>query len=561
MFSLHRKLGRAFCHPLPRENLSRHGIFTRNVFRNLTPAKYYEIALNTLPANPTTSPSCFSNTGAFAAYSGEKTGRVPQDKRIVRPLTKEEDDKVWWGHVNKPMERNKFELVLQRAIDYLNNRERLFVIDGFISWDPKYRKTVRVFTTRPYHAIFMHNMLIRPTDEELRKCFEKPDFVIYNAGEFYAEKGTTVGDSRTCVALDFSEGRAAILGTQYAGEMKKGLFSLMHYLMPDQGVLSLHSSATEGKDGDVTLMLGLSGTGKTTLSHDPNRTFIGDDETLWTHTGIANIEGGSYAKCHRLNYEDEPLVYQAVKFGAVLENVRFTDPHRRIVDFNDTSITQNTRVSYPLEYLPNAKIPAVAGHPKNIVFLTSDANGVMPPVSKLNHEQAIYHFLSGYTATMAGVLSGNENTTATFSSCFGEIFLSRHPWTYAELLSKKIAKHKPNVWLVNTGWINGKFGVGQRIPMKFSRAIIDAINSGELEKAEFENYPIFNFKIPKGVTGVPSEILDPSRSWKDKAGFQASINELAEKFNKNFEKYSGKVPKEFIAGGPRVDARPTSATR
>lgn len=244
-------------------------------------------------------------------------------------------------------------------------------------------------------------------------------------------------------------------------------------------------------------MLGLSGTGKTTLSHDPNRTFIGDDETLWTHTGIANIEGGSYAKCHRLNYEDEPLVYQAVKFGAVLENVRFTDPHRRIVDFNDTSITQNTRVSYPLEYLPNAKIPAVAGHPKNIVFLTSDANGVMPPVSKLNHEQAIYHFLSGYTATMAGVLSGNENTTATFSSCFGEIFLSRHPWTYAELLSKKIAKHKPNVWLVNTGWINGKFGVGQRIPMKFSRAIIDAINSGELEKAEFENYPIFNFKIPK----------------------------------------------------------------
>lgn len=276
------RLERAFCHPISKEQLSRLGISTRKVYRNLTPARYYEIALNSLPANPNTSPSCFTSTGAFAAYSGEKTGRVPSDKRIVRPLTAEEDAKVWWGHVNKPMERPKFDLVLQRAIDYLNNRERCFVVDGFISWDPNYRKAVRVFTTRPYHAIFMHNMMIRPTDEELRKCFDKPDFVIYNAGEFYAEQGTTTEKSRTCVALDFSEGKAAILGTQYAGEMKKGLFSYMHFTMPDQGVLSLHASATEGKDGDVTLMLGLSGTGKTTLSHDTGRTFIGDDETLWT---------------------------------------------------------------------------------------------------------------------------------------------------------------------------------------------------------------------------------------------------------------------------------------
>lgn len=251
--------------------------------------------------------------------------------------------------------------------------------------------------------------------------------------------------------------------------------------------------------------------------------------------------------------EDEPLIYQAVKFGAVLENVRFTDPFRRIVDFNDTSITQNTRVSYPLEYVPTAKIPAVGGHPKNIVFLTSDANGVMPPVSKLTVEQAVYHFLSGYTATMAGVLAGNETTTATFSACFGEIFLTRHPTVYAELLMAKIKKHRPSVWLVNTGWINGKFGVGQRIPMKYTRAIIEAINNGELDKAEYYNYPVFNLAIPRGVTGVPTEILDPQNSWKDKEGLKASILELADKFTKNFEpKYASRVAPEVLAAGPRL---------
>jgi phosphoenolpyruvate carboxykinase (ATP) len=262
------------------------------------------------------------------------------------------------------------------------------------------------------------------------------------------------------------------------------------------------------------------------------------------------MEGGSYAKCHKLNSEDEPLIMQAVKFGSVLENVRFTDPHRRIVDFNDVSITQNTRVSYPIEYIPTAKKPALGGHPRNIVFLTCDANGVLPPVSRLNYEQAVYHFLTGYTATMAGVLAGNETTTATFSACFGEIFLTRHPTVYAELLLKKLVKHKPNVYLVNTGWINGKFGVGQRIPMKYSRAIIDAINNGKLESTEMVNFPGFNFKIPTGVTGVPSELLDPSKSWKDKEGYKASLAELIEKFNKNFEKYSSRVSREVLAAGP-----------
>lgn len=263
--------------------------------------------------------------------------------------------------------------------------------------------------------------------------------------------------------------------------------------------------------------------------------------------------------------DDEPLIYKAVKFGTVLENVRFTDPHRRVVDYNDTTITQNTRASYPLEYLPTAKLPAIGGHPKNIVFLTSDANGVLPPVSKLTNEQAIYHFLSGYTATMAGVLSGNETVTATFSSCFGEIFLTRHPTVYADLLLKKILKHKPNIFLVNTGWINGKFGVGQRIPMKYTRSIIDAINNGELQNTECFDYQVFNLRVPKGVTGVPTEILDPSKSWKDKAAFRTAIDELADKFNKNFEKYAAKVPKDILAAAPRPQTpqpnSPTTATK
>lgn len=267
------------------------------------------------------------------------------------------------------------------------------------------------------------------------------------------------------------------------------------------------------------------------------------------------MEGGSYAKCVKLSGQDEPLIMQAIKFGSVLENVRFTDPHRRIVNFDDVSITQNTRVSYPIEYIPTAKKPALGGHPRNIIFLTCDANGVLPPVSRLNYEQAVYHFLTGYTATMAGVLSGNETTTATFSSCFGEIFLTRHPTVYAELLMKKLLKHKPNVYLVNTGWINGKFGVGERIPMKYSRAIIDAINNGELETSEMADFPGFNLKIPTAVTGVPSELLNPAKSWKDQAAYQASLVELIDKFNKNFEKYAPRVSKEVLAAGPKNPTR------
>lgn len=455
-------LGRRFgtC-PLTHEELAKNGIFNRNVHRNLHPSKYYEIAITSRPANFNTPASLLTSTGAYAAYSGEKCGRSPSDKRIVEPDTKEEDSKIWWGNVNRKMSREQYEPILQRAKDYLNNRDELYVVDGFVGWDPKYRKSVRIFCTRPYHALFMNNMIIRPTKEELKNSFKKPDFIIYNAGEFPATAGTTQGKSTTCVALDPSRGTATILGTQYAGEMKKGLFTMMHHWMPDLGVLSLHSSCNEGiKDKDVTLLFGLSGTGKTTLSADPKRRLIGDDEHCWSDDGVFNIEGGCYAKVVGLDKDKEPEIFNAIKFGSVLENVKFLPGDDREVDFNDISITPNTRVSYPLEFIPNAKIPAVGGHAKNIIFLCSDANGVLPPVSKLNNVQSMYHFINGYTANMAGVVAGDNATSATFSACFGEAFLPRHPTLYAEMLEQKMKKHGTNVWLLNTGWINGKYGVG-----------------------------------------------------------------------------------------------------
>lgn len=335
--------------------------------------------------------------------------------------------------------------------------------------------------------------------------------------------------------------------------MKKGLFTMMHHWMPDLGILSLHSSCNEGvKDKDTTLLFGLSGTGKTTLSADPKRRLIGDDEHCWSDDGVFNIEGGCYAKCVGLDKDKEPEIFNAIKFGAVVENICFYDIADREINFNDTSITQNTRVSYPLEYIPNAKIPAVGGHPRNIVFLTCDANGVLPPVSKLNTEQAMYHFISGYTANMAGISVGSDEISATFSACFGEAFLPRHPTLYAELLEKKIKQHGTNVWLVNTGWINGDLKEGSRISIKHTRAIIDAIHSGELSNAQFTQTEVFNLMIPTQVSGVPSEILNPSKSWNDKAKYNARLRSLASQFVKNFAKYKNEKSDRLMAGGPQI---------
>lgn len=336
--------------------------------------------------------------------------------------------------------------------------------------------------------------------------------------------------------------------------MKKGIFGIMHYLMPQRGALSMHASANEGKKGDTTVLFGLSGTGKTTLSADPQRALIGDDEHVWTDKGIFNMEGGCYAKAINLSREKEPEIFDAIKFGAILENIKYKKDQVRTVDYDDTTYTENTRATYPLEHIPGAKIPAIGGHPKNIIFLTCDANGVLPPVAKLTPEQAMYHFISGYTAKVAGTEVGITDPVATFSACFGEAFLTLHPYTYAKMLAEKCKKYNANVWLLNTGWSGGKYGVGKRMSLKVTRTIVDAIHSGELEKAEFETMPGFNLSIPKKVSGVDSVILNPTNTWSDKAAFKDQTKKLASQFIKNFKNYEDGTPAEVVKkGGPNAD--------
>jgi ATP-dependent phosphoenolpyruvate carboxykinase len=395
----------------------------------------------------------------------------------------------------------------------------------------------------------MRNMLIRPTTEELA-AFGEPDFTIYNAGEFPSNRYTTGMTSTTSVAVSFKRREMVILGTQYAGEMKKGIFTVMHYLMPKRGVLSLHSSANEGPGGDVSLFFGLSGTGKTTLSADPHRALIGDDEHCWTDNGVFNIEGGCYAKCIDLSAEKEPEIFNAIRFGSVLENVVF-DPAARIVDYANSSMTENTRCAYPIDFIPNAKIPCVGSHPSNIIMLTCDAFGVLPPVSKLTPEQAMYHFISGYTAKIAGTEEGVTEPQATFSSCFGAPFLVWHPVKYASMLAEKMKGHKADAWLINTGWNGGAYGVGKRISLKYSRAIIDAIHSGELAKAAYSNYATFNLAIPTSCPGVPADILNPAKTWTGTAdSYTATLKKLAKLFQDNFKAFQDKASAEVVAAGP-----------
>mmetsp|Transcript_14509 Transcript_14509/g.34420 ORF Transcript_14509/g.34420 Transcript_14509/m.34420 type:complete len:592 (+) Transcript_14509:96-1871(+) len=517
------------------------GIHTKVVQHNARPGTLYDEALRYEKG------SAILSTGALAAFSGAKTGRSPLDKRVVEePSTK---DDVWWGAVNIPVSESTFKINRERAIDYLNTRERLYVMDGFAGWDPKYRYKVRVITSRAYHALFMHNMLIRPTAEELAN-FGEPDYTIYNAGAFPCNRATEGMTSGTSVSLNFASREVVILGTQYAGEMKKSVFSIMNYLLPKQGILSMHASANAGKDkGDVTVFFGLSGTGKTTLSADEHRLLIGDDEHAWTDQGIFNIEEGCYAKAIGLTREKEPEIWDAIRFGALLENVVF-DQRTGRVDYDDVSITENTRVSYPLEYIPNVKIPAVAGHPKNIIMLTCDAFGVLPPVSKLTPAQAMYHFISGYTAKVAGTEMGVTEPTATFSACFGAPFMVWHPAKYAELLAEKMAQHNVNAWLINTGWTGGSYGVGHRMSLKDTRAIIDAIHDGNLAGGEFETFPRFNLQVPKSCAGVDSNILMPNKTWSNQEEFQKASVKLAMLFKDNFKKFSAGCSEDILAASP-----------
>lgn len=511
------------------------------IFRNLSPARLYERALQHETG------SAISAEGALVVSSGEKTGRSPKDKRIV--VNPESENDIWWGNVNVKLDERVFMINHERATDYLNTRQEIYVVDGFAGWELENRLKVRIICSRAYHALFMHNMLIRPTEEELAN-FGEPDFVVINAGGFPANRYTDQMTSGTSIAVNFEKNTMVILGTLYAGEMKKGVFTVMNYLMPKKGVMSMHCSANEGSDGDVSLFFGLSGTGKTTLSADPRRLLIGDDEHCWSDNGVSNIEGGCYAKCIGLRQENEPEIYGAIRFGAVLENVVFDELTRK-VDYDNNSITENTRLSYPIEFIPNAKIPCVSGHPKNIIFLTCDAFGVLPPVSKLTPEQAMYHFISGYTAKVAGTEQGVTEPEATFSACFGAAFMVWHPSKYAELLAEKMREHGSQAWLVNTGWSGGAYGVGSRMKLAYTRSIIDAIHAGELDKAPSVKDEIFGFEVPTSCSNVPAEILIPSNTWKDKAKYQETSKKLAELFNKNFDKFKEGCSESIINAGPK----------
>ncbi|WP_209329303.1 phosphoenolpyruvate carboxykinase (ATP) [Lunatimonas salinarum] len=522
-------------------NLRQYGIEVANILRNGERSVLYESAIRLEQG------SAISSTGALMCYSGKRTGRSPKDKRIVRH--KKSEMNIDWGAVNFEMDEHTFMVNRERAIDYFNTRNHLYVVDAFAGWDPKYRLKIRIICTRAYHALFMENMLIMPSLEELAS-FGEPDYVVFNGGSFPANSFTTTMTSKTSIGLSLERKEMVILGTEYAGEMKKGIFSIMNYLMPLENVLPMHCSANVGESGDVTVLFGLSGTGKTTLSADPKRKLIGDDEHCWTDDGVFNIEGGCYAKAIDLSEEHEPDIFRAIRYGTVLENVVF-DPQTRIVDYTDTSITQNTRASYPIGFIENTQIPCLAGHPNHIIFLTCDAFGVLPPVARLTPEQASYHFISGYTAKVAGTEMGVQEPSATFSACFGAAFMMWHPNEYAKLLATKMKEHNTQAWLVNTGWIGGDYGTGTRIKLKYTRGILDAIHRGDFEGVPNHVEENFGLSIPTTCPGVPSEILIPENTWSDKARFRKIKDKLVQLFIDNFAKFESKVSPEIRGAGPK----------
>ena len=523
-------------------NLHTHGIHVKSLVRNASPATLYEEAIKN------ENKSAISSTGALIVSSGEKTGRSPKDKRVVKES--ESEQHVWWGKINIALDEQTFQINRERAIDYLNTRERLYVCDGFAGWDPRYRIKVRIICSRPYHALFMRNMLIRPSPEELSN-FGDADYTVYNAGEFPANKFTSHMTSATSIDVNFESREFVILGTQYAGEMKKGVFTIMNYLMPKQDVLSMHCSANEGANGEVALFFGLSGTGKTTLSATSERQLIGDDEHCWSEEGIFNIEGGCYAKCIGLQEDEEPEIFRAIRFGSVLENVVY-DPQTRDVDYMNSAITENTRASYPIEYVSHAKIPCIGGHPKNVIFLTCDAFGVLPPVSKLTTDQAMYHFISGYTAKVAGTEMGVKEPIATFSACFGAAFLVWHPTKYAELLAARIRQTGAQVWLVNTGWSGGPYGVGSRMKLSITRTIVAAILQGTLNYQPTQADAIFGFEVVTHCPGVPDEVMLPKNCWNNPDAYDRQASQLASLFQKNFSSYERSASAEILAAGPNL---------
>jgi phosphoenolpyruvate carboxykinase (ATP) len=486
-----------------------------------------------------------ASSGALSVNTGQFTGRSPKDKFIVRDELTEST--VHWGAVNQPMTPQNFGRLYSKLLAYLQGRE-VFVQDCHGGADPAYSLPIRVITEYSWHALFARQLFIR---SEAGSAPHNPEFVLIFAPGFQANPTEDGTRSETCVAVDFTRRIVIIAGTSYAGEMKKSVFTILNYLLPQRGVEPMHCSANMGAQGDVSLFFGLSGTGKTTLSADPQRKLIGDDEHGWSDRGVFNFEGGCYAKCIRLSADNEPQIWKAIRYGTVLENV-VIDPETRIPDFDSAAITENTRAAYPLDFIDNAEIPSLAGHPNHVIFLTADAFGVLPPISKLTPEQAMYHFLSGYTAKVAGTERGlGKDPEATFSACFGAPFLPRHPNVYAAMLGEKLRKHEATTWLVNTGWAGGPFGVGERMKLKYTRAMLHAAIAGALESAQFTPHPVFRVLVPGTCPHVPAELLDARGMWKDKTAYDRAAADLSGLFNRNFRKLEG-VDREIAAAAPAV---------
>jgi len=507
---------------------------------NLTPAELVE---ETLLSGQGT----LTDTGALAVDTGEFTGRSPKDRFVVCDATTE--NSVWWGDINIKFTPENFDRLYDKVTSYLQNKE-VYVRDSYACADPKHRLNIRVVTEYPWSNLFASNLFLRPELADLKDF--KPDWTVICAPGFHANPETDGTRQKNFAILNFTKKTILIGGTAYTGEIKKGIFSVLNYILPhERNVLSMHCSANVGKDGDTAIFFGLSGTGKTTLSADEDRRLIGDDEHGWDGDTVFNFEGGCYAKCIDLTKEKEPQIFDAIKFGALVENINFYED-TSTVDYTNTDKTENTRAAYPIHHIDNITVPSIGKNPKNIFFLTADAFGVLPPISKLTPGQAMYHFISGYTAKVAGTEVGVTEPQQTFSACFGAAFLPLHPTKYAELLGEKMRENSVNVWLINTGWSGGAYGVGSRIKLRYTRAMITAAMNGLLDNVEYNNHQVFGLAIPATVPDVPSELLNPRDTWADKDAYDATANKLAASFVKNFQKYADNANEEILAAAPKV---------
>lgn len=514
------------------------GIKNAKVHWNLSPNKLAEIAIDKGMAKR-------ASSGAININTGEFTGRSPKDRFIVKDNITQDD--VWWGNINIPFDSDKFDLLYNDMVEYLSGKE-LYARDGIACADPNYQLNIRFITELPWSNLFAYNMFLRPTEEQL-KTFDN-DWLVLNAPGFRADPSKHGTRQHNFAILNFTRKTAIVGGTGYTGEIKKGIFSALNFILPhDEKVLSMHCSANKGKEGDTALFFGLSGTGKTTLSADPDRLLIGDDEHGWSDNSVFNFEGGCYAKCIDLSADSEPDIFNAIKDGALLENIIFF-PNTDQVDYRDGSITENTRVSYPIDHIRNIAVPSVGDAPKNIFFLTADAFGVLPPISKLTPGQAAYQFISGYTAKVAGTEAGITEPVTVFSACFGAPFMLLHPAVYGEMLSKKMKESGANVWLVNTGWSGGPYGVGKRMSLKITRALITAALEGKLADVDYHTHEIFGLHMPVSCPNVPTEVLNPKNTWTDKKSYDEKANLLANEFIKNFKKFEDDASAEVIAGAP-----------